>query len=108
MPPKRLSTQKPRPSWGEQFELFVTGQQFRHVIGYLYLKAHPGNYEVVRELLGHKDINTTMAFYAALEMRTASKEVSAFVARRRKELAPLLRKRKRISSASSYGTDTGG
>ncbi|MBX9874023.1 MAG: nucleoside monophosphate kinase, partial [Beijerinckiaceae bacterium] len=29
----------------------VTGQQFRHIIGYVYLKAHPGDYETVRQLL---------------------------------------------------------
>lgn len=73
----------------------LTGQQFRHAVGYLYLKSNPGDYEVVRQLLGHKDINTTMRFYASLDMRTASRKVSTFVAQRREALAPLLRKWRR-------------
>lgn len=70
----------------------ITGQQFRHVIGYIYLKTHPGDYEVVRQLLGHKDITTTMAFYASMDMRAASKKISAFIANRRRELKALARK----------------
>jgi integrase len=36
---------------------------FRHFAGDHYLKAHPGAYGVVRLLLGHKSINTTMKYY---------------------------------------------
>jgi len=71
----------------------LTGQQFRHVIGYLYLKSHPGDYETVRELLGHTDISTTMSFYAALDMREASKRVGKFVAQQRADLAHLAGRR---------------
>jgi integrase len=72
----------------------MTCQQFRHVIGYVYLKLNPGDYETVRQLLGHTDITTTMAFYASMDMRAASKKVSAFVAQKRRELTPLLRNRR--------------
>jgi integrase len=78
----------------DEIGLRLTAQQFRHVIGYLYLKSHPGDYETVRQLLGHTSITTTMVFYAAMDMRAASKNVSAFVAKRRRELAPLLRQRR--------------
>jgi integrase len=77
----------------DEIGIRLTGQQFRHVIGYLYLKANPSEYETVRQLLGHTDITTTMAFYASMDMRAASKKVSAFVAQKRRELAPLLRPR---------------
>ena len=40
---------------------------FRHLAGYLFLKAHPGEYEPVRQLLGHKSIQTTISFYVGLE-----------------------------------------
>ena len=38
----------------------LTAHQFRHLAGFLYLKAHPGGHEVVRSLLGHKSIETTI------------------------------------------------
>lgn len=74
----------------------LTGQMFRHIVGYLYLQAHPGEYEVVRQLLGHKNIATTLKFYAQLNMREAGKKVGAHLAKLRAELAPLV-KRKRKS-----------
>jgi len=78
---------------GDELGVPLTGQQFRHVIGYLYLKKHPGDYETVRELLGHTDISTTMSFYAALDMREASKRVGKFVAQQRADLAHLAGRR---------------
>ena len=72
----------------------LTAHQFRHVIGYLYLLDHPGEYEVVRQMLGHSSIVTTMTFYAALDIRTASRKVSAFIEAKRSELK-VRRRRKR-------------
>lgn len=40
---------------------------FRHFAGFIYLKSHPGDYETVRQLLGHKSIKTTVEFYTGLE-----------------------------------------
>src|ERR1700722_194494 len=40
---------------------------FRHLAGYVYLSAHPGEYETVRQLLGHKSLKTTIDFYTGLE-----------------------------------------
>jgi hypothetical protein len=40
---------------------------FRHLAGYLFLRKHPGEYEPVRQLLGHKSIRTTVDFYVGLE-----------------------------------------
>jgi len=37
------------------------------------LDRHPGQYEVVRQLLGHKDIKTTIAFYAGAESASAAR-----------------------------------
>ena len=79
----------------------LTGQQFRHIVGYVYLKSHPGDYEVIRELLGHQDVTTTMMFYAAMEKRAASKKVSDFLAQRKKELISLLRSLNRPPSTDS-------
>jgi integrase len=67
----------------------VTAHQFRHLIGFIYLRENPGNYEVVRRLLGHKNINTTIKFYAEMEMEIAAKSVDEVINRRRDELAHL-------------------
>jgi integrase len=40
---------------------------FRHFAGYLYLERHPGDYEGVRRLLGHKRISTTINYYCGKE-----------------------------------------
>ena len=39
----------------------------RHLMAYLYLKQHPGDYVTVQRLLGHKSLETTLSFYAGLE-----------------------------------------
>ena len=51
----------------------VSPHQFRHITGYLYLKAVPGDYETVRVLLGHKSLQTTIQFYAGMEPSAAAK-----------------------------------
>ena len=42
-------------------------------MGYIYLRRHPHGHEVVRAMLGHRDIRTTMAFYAGLEGSEAAR-----------------------------------
>jgi integrase len=49
----------------------VTAHQFRHLVGLLYLLENPGGHEVVRRLLGHKRIETTISFYAGMEQAAA-------------------------------------
>jgi integrase len=44
---------------------------FRHLAGYVYLQHHPGDYETVRRLLGHKTIETTMKSYLWIDTETA-------------------------------------
>jgi hypothetical protein len=52
--------------------LRVTVHQFRHAAGALLLKKYPGNYELVRLVLGHRSIATTMNSYVGLENTQAS------------------------------------
>ena len=66
----------------------VTAHRFRHVAGYLYLLDNPNGFEVVRLMLGHRSIKTTMSFYASLELKEAQKRYDAARARRRRELFP--------------------
>jgi integrase len=51
--------------------LTVNAHLFRHVCAFLYLKAHPGDYETVRLLLGHKSLATTVRAYCGLERSDA-------------------------------------
>lgn len=46
---------------------------FRHLAAKLFLDANPGQYETVRQFLGHKSIVTTMRFYAGFETKAATK-----------------------------------
>ena len=47
--------------------LIMNVHLFRHVCAFLYLKAHPGEYETVRLLLGHSSLAVTVRAYCGLE-----------------------------------------
>lgn len=51
--------------------------RFRHFAAALFLKRHPGDYETVRQMLGHKSIKTTIEFYCGLEQQDAFKRYDA-------------------------------
>ena len=55
----------------KELGLHVHPHLFRHLAAYLFLKRHPGHYEEVRRILGHKSIRTTIDSYAGLETTTA-------------------------------------
>lgn len=44
---------------------------FRHLVALLYLRRCPGQYEVIRILLGHKSVATTRKYYCGLEAEAA-------------------------------------
>src|SRR5262249_24333436 len=44
---------------------------FRHAAAKLFLETHPGDYEEVRRILGHRSIATTIKFYTPLETAAA-------------------------------------
>jgi integrase len=52
--------------------LRMTVHQFRHAAAAIFLKHHPGQYELVRRILGHRNIATTTNFYVGLENIQAS------------------------------------
>jgi hypothetical protein len=43
------------------------------------LKHHPGDYETVRRLLGHKNIQTTIKFYCGLETIAATEQFGKLI-----------------------------
>ena len=67
--------------------LRITVHQFRHAAGALILKHRPGEYELVRRILGHKSVQTTKKFYLSLETTQAS-EIFTDIVRRRLDLRP--------------------
>jgi integrase len=67
--------------------LRITVHQFRHAAGALILKHRPGEYELVRRILGHKSIQTTKNFYLSLETTQAS-EIFTDIVRHRLDLRP--------------------
>jgi len=50
----------------------ITAHQFRHAAGALILQRRPGEYELVRRLLGHRNVQTTVNAYVGLENIQAS------------------------------------
>jgi len=69
---KTLSEQISKRLWKE-LGLEITPHQFRHAAAYIMLKADPGNYELVRRVLGHRSIATTVTFYIWLETLEATR-----------------------------------
>lgn len=62
----------------------------RHLGAKQHLEAHPGEYEVVRRVLGHKSIDTTTQYYTGMETIAAARQFdSSLLARRRKAEARL-------------------
>lgn len=49
----------------------LTPHQFRHVAAKLLLDARPGHYEVVRKLLGHRNLSTAYDHYTGSETQAA-------------------------------------
>ena len=59
--------------------LRITAHQFRHAAGAVILKHHPGNYELVRQILGHRNVQTTIKCYIGLDNIRASEIFSKIV-----------------------------
>ena len=58
----------------------ITPHQFRHAAAALILKNQPGNYELVRRVLGHRKIQTTIDFYIGLETAPAARQFGEIIA----------------------------
>lgn len=51
----------------------MTPHQFRHLAAKIMLDHNPGAYELVRQLMGHKNMQTTTNFYAGIDTRRAGR-----------------------------------
>jgi integrase len=82
-----LSNQISERLWKE-LGLEITPHQFRHAAAYIMLKADPGNYELVRRVLGHRSSTTTRNFYVGLESLEATRIFGDIVTGLIKDEAP--------------------
>jgi integrase len=76
----------------------LTPHQFRHLAGKIILDANPGAYELVRQMLGHKNIKTTMNFYAGIDTRRAGRAHADLIMKHRE--SGMGRRRRRRTSGS--------
>ena len=51
----------------------------RHFAAWNFLRQNPGHYEAVRQVLGHKNIKTTMDYYVGLDVDAAARRFDAVV-----------------------------
>jgi len=59
--------------------ILLSPHQFRHVNAMVMLNHSPGNFEGVRQLLGHSSVQTTAAFYAGIDSRRAARHHQALI-----------------------------
>ncbi len=60
----------------------MTPHQFRHLAAKILLDAEPGAYEGVRQLLGQKNLKTTVTYYAGLDTKRAGRMHAEAIERR--------------------------
>jgi integrase len=63
----------------KEIGLHITTHQFRHAAGAIILMKRPGEYELVRQILGHRSVQTTINAYVGLENIRASEIFSKLV-----------------------------
>ena len=65
--------------------LSLNAHAFRHLAAFLFLRRFPGQYEVVRQLLGHKALTTTVSAYCGAEQAEAVQRYDRLIAESRRE-----------------------
>ena len=59
--------------------IYMTPHQFRHFAGRVMQQHSPGAFAAIAQLLGHKDVRTTIAYYAELDTLSAGRQFDAFL-----------------------------
>jgi integrase len=72
----------------------LTPHQFRHLAAKIALDNNPGAYELVRQLLGHKNLKTTTNFYAGVDTRRAGRAHAELVMKLRETKLGRARRRR--------------
>lgn len=66
---------------------------FRHAMAYIYLNENPGGYQVMRLILGHKSLDTTVSAYSGAETKSAQAHFDKLVYELRDRHQPIAKKR---------------
>ncbi len=77
----------------------LTPHQFRHLTARVILDAMPGNYEGVKQALGHKNLKTTM-IYAGINSRRAGRHHHALIEQAIARQIPQSRRRRKKEEGS--------
>ena len=64
----------------------ITPHQFRHLAAKRFLEEHPGDYETIRQLLGHRSLATTLRHYAGDEMAVSAERFDDMITARIKHM----------------------
>lgn len=75
--------------------IVLSSHQFRHLSALVVLNAEPGNFETVRQLLGHASLRTTVNAYTGIDSRRASRHHQRLVEKALAPERPMGRKTKR-------------
>ncbi len=59
--------------------LTINMHLFRHIAAKIWLDANPGQYEVLKRLLGHSRLSQTLNLYAGFEAGTSTRLFAAVV-----------------------------
>jgi integrase len=77
--------------------IVLTPHQFRHLSAKNILDAEPGNFETVRQLLGHKNLKTTANFYTGIDTRRAARHHQRLMERAIDAQKPTVLRKKPLS-----------
>ena len=85
--------------------LLKSPHQARHVLAKLELDNNPAAIELVRQLLGHASIKTTVNFYGGTDTRRAVRYHNDLIQKLREETKPRLGRRRRADERNSAAQD---
>ena len=77
---------------------------FRHAAGKIFLDAKPGNYEIMKRVLGHKSLNTTTTIYSGAETRSAGQLYAQVINERRLDIEAELKTKRGKKTAQAIKT----
>ncbi len=72
-------SQQIRGVLGDWVGIDMTPHQFRHFAGRVMQQHSPGAFASISQLLGHKDVRTTIAYYAELDTLSAGRQFDVFL-----------------------------
>jgi len=76
----------------------LTPHQFRHLSAKVLLDDQPGGFEIVRQLLGHKNLQTTVGSYTGIDTRRAGRHHQHLIERALSSQSPARPRKVRLNA----------